>query len=201
MHDTVLFEPPESGLPAGLLASPSLVQVNRGIVSVPVVNVGTTDIVLYPRTHLGTLTSVYVVSLPSGVTEVKTSSATVNVQVSHELPTVEEQIKTTDLSVLSLDDQERVQALLLQYQSVFSVHEGDLGCTTLLSHEIPLLDDTPVRQRYRRIPPSEYEVVKAHINMLLEAKVIRESCSPYASPIVLVKKKDGGLRMCVDYRQ
>uniref|UniRef100_A0A8C1XCE3 Gypsy retrotransposon integrase-like protein 1 n=1 Tax=Cyprinus carpio TaxID=7962 RepID=A0A8C1XCE3_CYPCA len=63
------------------------------------------------------------------------------------------------------------------------------------------MDDTPVRQRYRRIPPSEYEVVKAHINMLLEAKVIRESCSPYASPIVLVKKKDGSLRMCVDYRQ
>lgn len=201
LHDTVLFEPPESGLPAGLLASPSLVQVNRGIVSVPVVNVGTTDIVLYPRTHLGTLTSFYVVSLPSGVTEVKTISATVNVQVSHELPTVEEQIKATDLSVLSLEDQERVQALLWQYQSVFSVHEGDLGCTTLLSHEIPLMDDTPVRQWYRRIPPSEYEVVKAHINMLLEAKVIRESCSPYASPIVLVKKKDGSLRMCVDYRQ
>ncbi|KAL6471740.1 hypothetical protein MHYP_G00203900 [Metynnis hypsauchen] len=43
--------------------------------------------------------------------------------------------------------------------------------------------------------------VKAHINQLLEAQVIRESCSPYASPIVLVKKKDGSLRMCVDYRQ
>lgn len=47
----------------------------------------------------------------------------------------------------------------------------------------------------------EYEVVKSHINQLLEAQVIRESCSPYASPIVLVRKKDGGLRLCVDYRQ
>ncbi|XP_062407933.1 uncharacterized protein LOC134099157 [Sardina pilchardus] len=46
-----------------------------------------------------------------------------------------------------------------------------------------------------------YEAVKAHINQLLEAQVIRESCSPYASPIVLVRKKDGSLRMCVDYRQ
>lgn len=58
-----------------------------------------------------------------------------------------------------------------------------------------------MRQRYQRIPPSEYEEVKQHINQLLEAQVIRESSSPYASPIVLVRKKDGSLRMCVDYRQ
>lgn len=63
------------------------------------------------------------------------------------------------------------------------------------------MDEAPVRQRYRRIPPSEYEVVKAHIHQLLKAQVIRESCSPFASPIVLVKKKDGSLRLCVDYRQ
>lgn len=43
--------------------------------------------------------------------------------------------------------------------------------------------------------------MKTHINQLLEAQIIRESCSPYASPIVLVKKKDGSLRMRVDYRQ
>lgn len=42
--------------------------------------------------------------------------------------------------------------------------------------------------------------MKSHINQLLEAKIIRESCSPYASPIVLVRKKDGRLRLCVDYR-
>lgn len=84
---------------------------------------------------------------------------------------------------------------------MFAAHEGDLGCTSLISHEIPLLDEVPVRQRYRRLPPSEYEVVKAHINQLLEAQVIRESCSPYASPIVLMRKKDRSLRLCVDYRQ
>lgn len=55
---------------------------------------------------------------------------------------------------------------------------------------IPLLDDVPVPQRYRHIPPSEYEAVKTHINQLLEAQVIRESSSPYASLIVLVRKKD-----------
>ncbi|KAL6463358.1 hypothetical protein MHYP_G00277490 [Metynnis hypsauchen] len=106
-----------------------------------------------------------------------------------------------DLSALSELEKGKVRALLQEYRSVFAVHEGDLGCTDLLAHEIPLLDEVPVRQRYRRIPPSDYDSVKAHINQLLEAQVIRESCSPYASPIVLVKKKDGSLRMCVDYRQ
>ena len=43
--------------------------------------------------------------------------------------------------------------------------------------------------------------MKSHIRQLLDSQVIRESSSPYASPIVLVKKKDGSLRMCVDYRQ
>lgn len=56
----------------------------------------------------------------------------------------------------------------------FFAHEGDIGCTNLISHEIPLLDEVPVCQRYRRLPPSEYEVVKAHINQLLETQVIRE---------------------------
>lgn len=46
---TVLFEPPDSGLPAGLLATPAIVQVRRGTVYVPVVNVSFTEVVLYPR--------------------------------------------------------------------------------------------------------------------------------------------------------
>lgn len=111
---------------------------------------------------------------------------------------MEEQIKVIDLSPLSDVEQTQVRALLLKYSSVFSAHEGDLGCTTLISHDIPLLDQAPVRQRYRRIAPSDYEAVKTHIHQLLQAKVIRESSSPFASPLVLVKKKDGSLRLCVD---
>lgn len=65
---------------------------------------------------------------------------------------------------------------------------------------IHLLDDTPIRQRYRQIPHADYEAVKAHIRQLLDSLVIIESCSPYVSSIVLVRKKDGKLRLCVDYR-
>lgn len=197
-RQSALFEQPESGLPAGLLVSPCLLQVVRGTVYVPVVNVGTTEILLYPRTSLGVLNTAQVVSLPPGVTEESSTLATVS---SHALaPSVSDRLESIDLSELSEQEKANVNSLIRKYQSVFSTHEGDLGCTNLLSHDIPLLDKVPVRQRYRRIPPSEYEEVKTHLNQLLESRVIRESCSPYASPIVLVRKKDGNLRLCVDYR-
>ena len=192
---SLLFEPPASGLPARLLACPCFVQAVQGTAYIPVVNVGTNEVVLYPRTCLGTLSPAEVVSLP-GVTEVR-SSATISSVVA--AGSEQGQVETADLSALAEPEQRQVRFLLQRFSSVFSAHEGDLGCTNLVSHDIPLLDDVPVRQRYRRIPPSEYEAVKTHINQLLEAQVIRESSSPYASPIVLVRKKDGSLRMCVDY--
>lgn len=197
-NQTALFEPPESGLPAGLLASSCLVQVVRGTAYVPVVNVGVTDVFLYPRTSLGLLSGAQVISLPTGVSVERPTVATMSSQVV--TTSIQDQIESVDLSALSELEQSEVKCLLRKYNTVFSAHEGDLGCTNLISHDIPLLDDVPVRQRYRRIPPSEYEVVKAHVNQLLEAQIVRESSSPYASPIVLVKKKDGSLRMCVDYR-
>lgn len=196
---SVLFEPPESGLPGGLLASPALLSVTRGTTYVPVVNVGTRDVLLYPRTILGNLSNTQVVTLPSGVTEVGLVTATSSSQTVGS--SIADQIEAIDLGALSSEDQGTARDLLRRYSGVFSTHEGDLGCTDLICHEIPLLDDAPVRQRYRRIHPSEYEVAKAHINQLLESHIIRESSSPYASPIVLVKKKDGSLRMCVDYRR
>ena len=193
----VLFEPLESGLPAGLLAPPCLVQTVRGTAHIPVVNVGTTEVVLSPRTRLGMLATVGVVSLPPGITEVN-PVATIASQGAGAAEHAG--VETVDLSALTEQEQVQVRSLLRRYSSVFSTHEGDLGCTSLVCHEIPLVDDVPVRQRHRRVPPSEYEAVKAHINQLLEDQVIRESSSPYASPIVLVRKKDGSLRMCVDYR-
>lgn len=194
----VLFEPAESSLSAGLLASPCLVRVTLGTAYVPVVNVGMTDVLLYPCTGLGTLSSAQVVSLPAGVTKVKPTTASVSFQAAAGV--APGGVEAVGLSALGEREQSEVQALLQEYRAVFSTRDGDLGCTNLISHEIPLLDNVPVRQRYRRIPPSEYEEVKAHIDQLLEANVIRESNSPFASPIVLVRKKDGSLRMCVDYR-
>uniref|UniRef100_A0A8C6TU90 Gypsy retrotransposon integrase-like protein 1 n=1 Tax=Neogobius melanostomus TaxID=47308 RepID=A0A8C6TU90_9GOBI len=191
-----LFEPLTSGLPAGLLASLSLVRVSNGTVYIPIVNVGIQEVLLYPRTVLGTLSEVQVVTSPidsEGPFMANSSSQTA-------ITSMQDRIEAVDLSALNQQEQCSVGALLQKYSDVFSQHDGDLGCTNLIAHDIPLVDNVPVKQRYRRIPPSEYEAAKAHIRQLLESQVIRESSSPFASPIVLVKKKDGSLRLCVDYR-
>ena len=63
------------------------------------------------------------------------------------------------------------------------------------------MDDAPVAQPYRSIPSNQLQEVKEHIKGLLARKIIVESYSPYAAPVVLVRKKDGSLRLCVDYRR
>lgn len=65
---SVLFEPLAAGLPAGLLSSPALVRVDKGIAHIFVINVGCTNVLLYPRTKIGTVVEVGVSSLPPGIT-------------------------------------------------------------------------------------------------------------------------------------
>lgn len=113
---TVLFEPLDSGLQSGLLASPALVRVIRGTAYIPV-NVGSVEAVLHPRRVVGTLDTVNVVSLPSGVTEVPSGIATMS---SHTVsPTVPQQVGEMDLSSLSADQQSQVRSLLGQYTCLF----------------------------------------------------------------------------------
>lgn len=66
---------------------------------------------------------------------------------------------------------------------------------------IILSDDVPVYQRARRLPQVEKDEFKTEISEWLENGIIRHSNSDYASPIVLVKKRDGTERMCIDYRR
>ena len=65
---------------------------------------------------------------------------------------VQDKITAVDLTALTQDKQCQVRLLLQKSSGIFSAYEGDLGCTNLISHDIPLLDDVPVRQRYRCIP-------------------------------------------------
>ena len=59
----------------------------------------------------------------------------------------------------------------------------------------------PIKDRYRRIPPHQYDEVHKHLREMLEIGAIRKSNSPWASPLVVVRKKDGSLRFCIDLCQ
>ena len=76
-----------------------------------------------------------------------------------------------------------------------------MGKTSLVQHEIQLTDKTPFKERYRRIPPHQYEEVRKHLQEMLDIGAIHRSTSPWASPVVLVCKKDGSLQFCTDFRK
>ena len=74
----------------------------------------------------------------------------------------------------------------------------DLGRPDKVKHSIKLDDYTPFKERYRYIPPQQYEEVKQHLKEMLEIGAINESKSPWASTVVLLRKKDSSLRFCID---
>ena len=91
--------------------------------------------------------------------------------------------------------------MLKRNAKVFSKDDMDMGRTNLVKHHIKLTDPVPFKEVYRRIPPQMYDEVKAHIQEMLDLGAIRPSNSPWASAIVLVRKKDGRLRFCIDLRK
>lgn len=113
------------------------------------------------------------------------------------------ELPPVDLSKFQGDaDQKRRLILFLKKNSDIFLQEGEsLGCTPSIQHRIPTDDDIPVTQPYRRIPPPLWKEVQDHLNDLMLKGIIRESISDYASPIVLVRKKGGALRLCIDYRK
>jgi hypothetical protein len=94
-----------------------------------------------------------------------------------------------------------LRGLIKKNLDVFSVHELDVGKVDRVYHQIHTGDHAPVRQPVRRLAyGAQREEVEKQVDNLLGAGLIRPSNSPWASPIVLVRKKDGTVRMCVDYR-
>ncbi|XP_068122518.1 uncharacterized protein [Hyperolius riggenbachi] len=111
--------------------------------------------------------------------------------------------QTVVLDVEQLNDNEKsaLNQLFERNKEVFSIDESDLGCSDKIRHEIRTDTAGPIRERYRYIPPNLFQEVKQMLEQMLAANVIEPSSSPWAAPIVLVKKKDGSLRFCVDYRK
>ena len=102
-----------------------------------------------------------------------------------------------------LTEQEKEVAgkLLMQYSNVFANDGADMGCIKNCTHSIDVGNSPPIKQSPRRIPPHRLEEVEKLVEDMEANNVIEPSNSPWASPIVLVKKKDGSTRFCIDYRK
>lgn len=199
LGDSVV-EPLSSPLPGNIILPSSVVRASGTSISVTVYNPRAMDVWLRPKTRLGIISSVAVeddniqVDLCNGGISVRVNEVN---HVTHDTRRIE------GLDISGLDDhplQGKVAELFEKYRSVFAAKDDIPGRFRSVQHHIPL-DGGHVRaQPYRRVPWTQMEELRQHIRQLLSKDIIRPSTSPYSSPVVLVRKKSGELRMCVDYR-
>ena len=114
-----------------------------------------------------------------------------------------EKLDLTGLEAWPKEQAEKARSLLKEYHDIFSLEKHDTGHTKAAKHKIVLKDpDTPpFKERFHRIPPPQLDEVRAHLKMMLDAGVIRPSNSPWCNAVVLVRKKDGSLHFCIDFRR
>lgn len=103
---------------------------------------------------------------------------------------------------LAGEDKEHARKLILHYQDVFSKGEMDIGRTNVVRHDIHVNEGAlPIKQRPYRHPPHQEEEIERQVEKMKSKGIIREGRGAWSSPVVMVKKKDGTWRFCVDYRK
>ena len=95
---------------------------------------------------------------------------------------------------------EQLRALLASYIDIISTSDTDIGRTDKLQHEINT-EGPPIKQAPRRLPFNRHQEVREMVDKMLQQQIIEPAHGPWSSPIVLVKKKDGSTRFCVDFRR
>ena len=94
-----------------------------------------------------------------------------------------------------------VDRLLCDYKTLFANNLSELGTTSLVEHSIDTGNAPPIKQLPRRLPNALKPIVDSQVKEMIDNNIVRPSHSPWASPIVLVRKKDGTWRFCIDYRK
>ena len=149
---------------------------------------------------------------PNTIEEMNTCTSTVRVQLVRNESSEESsnwerreaelsQVLNIGEDGLTPEEVARVRSCILQARDVFALTKGELGEVDEILHHIETGDSPPVRQPPRRVPFARRPEISRMVNEMLHTQVIQESKSPWASPVVLVQKKDGSLHFCMDYRR
>lgn len=105
------------------------------------------------------------------------------------------------LRQLSAEHPTQAHSLMERYRNVFAFTRNEIGKTEILEHEINTREERPVKLPYRRLPQVYLDAVDEQLDWMIERGIIQwASHSPWAAPLVMVRKRDGSMRMCVDYR-
>ncbi|UYV70128.1 K02A2.6-like, partial [Cordylochernes scorpioides] len=113
----------------------------------------------------------------------------------------DEEDKVTEIQInedLTLSQKNELRQVLSKYSDLFS---SKLGKTNLAKHRIDTENAKPIKHKPYRVSPKERDIIKEQIQDMLQDGVIRASSGPWAFPVILVRKRDGNWRFCVDYRK
>ncbi|XP_043972480.1 uncharacterized protein LOC122830832 [Gambusia affinis] len=203
-------EDPQPGVTAFLeplniannVVSGSVVVTMKTKVPVRVCNFSTKRVALQRGVCLGLLVEVYPLPpfAPKPNSMPAPSLVVGRVATISDIPEHLQSLVATISETLSEEQQQRFIQLLLTYQSIFAKSDSDHGYLSAVTHKIDTGSAKPVRQPVRRTPLGFQGEEEVHLKKMLADGVITPSASEWASPVVLVRKKDGGVRWCVDYR-
>ena len=163
-----------------------------------VVNGSEDCVTIYPNTTLGNCISVR----DDPIQIMSCNTQTLLEQPScGELPEYLNDLFTRSSVHLDENEQNQLKSLLIKYQSVFAKSSDDLGFSDRVEHHIDTMGAEPIKEHVRRLPLAKREIEREEVPKMLQKGVIEPSISPWSSNIVLVTKKDGSTRFCVDYRK
>ena len=97
--------------------------------------------------------------------------------------------------------QSRLKSILTQHHAALAAHKLDLGCTKVAKHTIELSNPSPVYTKQFTIPEAHREFLIQNLKQWIAAGIIKKTVSKFNSPIFVVPKKDGSLRVVLDYRK
>ena len=113
---------------------------------------------------------------------------------------IDSKLNLNDLDVSS-EYRPQIEKLVKMNCDLFASNDSELGHTDVVKMKIDTGDAKPIKMRPYRTPLKNREVIDKALEEMLEAKVIRRSNSPWSFPVVIVDKKDGSKRFCVDFRK
>lgn len=188
----VLFEASNPTLiKTGLLLPYAIATIENGTGWITVDNINPHTVVLPKGQSLG-----FAEKMCSSKMSISSSQDT------HILNTSPDSLLATTISPsLHPNQKQQLISVLNSFTDVFDTSLTTFGQCLTAEHRIPTEPGNIVRHRPYRVSLSERKAIEAHVAEMLSKDVIRPSSSPWSSPVILVKKRDGTMRFCVDYRR